>query len=373
MTLVRKSKADQAIEESVDTALSSIPFVDKKSFYQRLKWEYGISPNEICYKFEEFNRALKEVFGIKQYAIQREVVRILNCRAKAGIYAISDEAEAYLKISKIFLENGEAQLTEAEIHTSLVDYALRLNRLFEENKKNLEKLRASERLATIGQTAGMVGHDLRNPLQSIVGEVYLAKANLKELPESESKRRLQESIDFILEQIIYMDKIVSDLQSLVKGLVVNKQDTELKPLIMSTLAQAALSENIEAVVDVDDGLSLVTDPELLKRALANLVINAAQAMTRGGKLTIKAQLRRKDVSIAIEDTGEGIRDEIKPKIFTPLFTTKSKGQGLGLAAAQRIMEALGGKVSFESEFGNGTTFTLTLPKKRKAEERVKPS
>jgi signal transduction histidine kinase len=101
--------------------------------------------------------------------------------------------------------------------------------------------------------------------------------------------------------------------------------------------------------------------QLLKRVLINLVTNSVQAMPEGGELTIKAQANDEKVQIIVEDTGTGIPEEIKPKIFTPLFTTKSKGQGFGLAVCKRVIEAQHGKVTFESQVVKGTKFIIELP------------
>lgn len=93
----------------------------------------------------------------------------------------------------------------------------------------------------------------------------------------------------------------------------------------------------------------------------NLVNNAVQAMPKGGKLTIEAHTTKDKVIISVKDTGVGIPEEVKPNLFTPLFTTKSKGQGLGLAVVKRLVEGLNGKVSFESEEGKETKFIVELP------------
>ena len=101
----------------------------------------------------------------------------------------------------------------------------------------------------------------------------------------------------------------------------------------------------------------------MQRILTNLIINAMQAMPNGGNLTISAHHQANKASIIVEDTGVGIPEDVKPKLFTPMMTTKSKGQGLGLAVVKRLVEALNGTISFESEVGKGTKFKIELPLK----------
>jgi signal transduction histidine kinase len=102
-------------------------------------------------------------------------------------------------------------------------------------------------------------------------------------------------------------------------------------------------------------------PDALRRIIGNLVSNAIQAMPKGGQLTIRGFVEGNSTVITIQDTGVGIPEEIKSKLFTPLFTTKAKGQGFGLPVVKRITEALGGTVAFESAVGKGTKFTVRLP------------
>jgi signal transduction histidine kinase len=123
-----------------------------------------------------------------------------------------------------------------------------------------------------------------------------------------------------------------------------------------------LPQNIEASALCSKELpKLRLDITFLKRVLVNLVTNAIQAMPNGGKLTVRAFKKENSVCISIEDTGVGIPDEIKPKLFQPLMTTKSKGQGFGLAVVKRLVEKMGGKINFESQVGKGTTFAVEFP------------
>ncbi len=221
----------------------------------------------------------------------------------------------------------------------------------------------TKRLLTIGQTAGMVGHDIRNPLQSITSSMYLIKDDLDSFPVSEEKADALLEVESVLEQIFYVDKIVSDLQDYARPLKQERVDVDLKCLVTSILAELNTPKNVEALTVFDEQLPrLSIDPMLLKRVLVNLATNAIQAMPEGGKLTIHASRKPTgEITISVEDTGVGIPEEVKSKVFTPLFTTKSKGQGFGLAVVKRLVETQGGTISFESQKGRGTKFTVQLP------------
>jgi PAS domain S-box-containing protein len=217
----------------------------------------------------------------------------------------------------------------------------------------------TKRLSAIGQTAGMVGHDIRNPLQAITSDVFLAKSDLALMPESKEKDNIEESLDSIEKNIDYVNKIVQDLQDFARPIAVMTKETEVEKIFGDVLVKAAIPEKLDVSCRVEaDAKKMTADPALLKRILANLVNNAVQAMPKGGKLTLNAIRERGDLVITVEDTGEGIPVEVRPKLFTPLFTTKSRGQGFGLAVVKRMTEAMGGTVAFESEIGKGTKFIL---------------
>jgi two-component system sporulation sensor kinase A len=160
-----------------------------------------------------------------------------------------------------------------------------------------------------------------------------------------------------------MDKIVSDLQAFVRPVKIDKKPISLKELVTVVFASVAIPTNIKAQAHIKEDFPQVkADPQLLKRVLINLVTNAVQAMPDGGKLTLSARLDSQDqVVITVVDTGVGIPEKIKPQIFTPLFTTKPRGQGFGLAVCKRVIEAHGGTISFESQRGKGAKFTIQFP------------
>jgi signal transduction histidine kinase len=266
--------------------------------------------------------------------------------------AFGEIASMALMNSKM-LERLEENEKRLRVHTE------NLEELVEEKTKQLKD---AERLATIGETAGMIGHDIRNPLQAIIGELYLSKDSLHSLPESEAKQELADSMRAIEEQAIYINKIVTDLQDYAKPLVPCIEDVNLENIVESMLPTMEIPETIEVIYSIEEGFpNLRTDGSYMKRILTNLTANAVQAMPNGGKLTINAYCKDQRAFLTVKDTGEGIPEEAKSKLFKPLFTTKAKGQGFGLAVVKKLTEALNGTITFESEEGKGTTFIIELP------------
>ncbi len=240
----------------------------------------------------------------------------------------------------------------------LDEYSKNLERIIEERTKELMN---AERLATIGATAGMVGHDIRNPLQAITGDIYLTKLDVATLPDDQTKRSMQESLEAIEQNIDYIDKIVADLQDYARPIKPTIKTIELETIV-KLLIKSNIPKNIQTTYKIDPDANIINcDYVLLKRILTNLIINAVQAMPEGGKLSINARKELQNILIFVQDTGVGIPEDAKPNIFKPMFTTKAKGQGFGLVVVKRLTEVLGGTVTFESDFGKGTKFIISLP------------
>jgi PAS domain S-box-containing protein len=243
--------------------------------------------------------------------------------------------------------------------------------VLEEYQKNLEKLvedrtkqlKNAERLAAIGATAGMVGHDIRNPLQAIISDVYLVKTELASTGDnSEEKKNALESLEEIEKNIDYINKIVQDLQDYARPLNPQAEETDIKSVIEKLLTKNGLPKNVKVNLKVaDDVKKIGADSYYINRIMYNLITNSVQAMPNGGKLSIQVYKETDNAVITIKDTGIGIPKDVQNKMFTPMFTTKSKGQGFGLPVVKRMTESLGGTVTFESEEGKGTTFIIRLP------------
>ena len=226
--------------------------------------------------------------------------------------------------------------------------------------QNVMDRKDTDRLVAIGQTAGMIGHDIRNPLQAIVSELYIAKEAIANSPHPVRTEAL-ESINLIEEQTDYISKIVSDLQDYARPIKPEYKEVDLARLVVSVFQTVRVPDKIMLKIDVKGFPKITTDPTLIRRALTNLINNSIQAMPDGGSLELCAVKTEDKAIITVTDTGKGIPEEIKPRLFTPLVTTKAKGQGLGLAVVKRLVEALGGSITFESELGKGTTFIINLP------------
>jgi len=272
----------------------------------------------------------------------------------------------------VFRDITERKKVEDErirMQTKLEESAIQLeeyaNQMEELAEQRANQLKDSERLAAIGATAGMVGHDIRNPLQAITSDVFLAKTELASIPDSEEKKNALESMVEIEKNIDYINKIVQDLQDYARPLNPKIEESDLKSIVETFIAKNGLPKNIKVNVKIaDDARKIKADPYYLNRILYNLVTNAIQAMPNGGKLTIDAHKEADDTVLSVKDTGVGIPQEIQDKMFTLLFTTKSKGQGFGLPVVKRMTESLGGTVSFTSQEGKGTTFIVCLPPKK---------
>ncbi len=232
-------------------------------------------------------------------------------------------------------------------------------------KKRTEKLTTSqemlvesERLAAIGEAATMVGHDLRNPLQAIENATYFLGVELANVPVSEKG---MEAINVIHRSIDYADDIVNDLLCFASSRIPVLMKTDLNNLIKETLLQINQPENVKTVLELVELPKIEIDKQMIKRVFVNLADNAVQSMEhKGGVLRVTSKRVAEKVVIEFQDTGYGIKPENMEKMFTPFFTTKAQGMGVGLATCKRFVELHSGSIKVKSNEGEGSTFTVTL-------------
>ncbi len=243
---------------------------------------------------------------------------------------------------------------------SLKEYSEHLEDLVKEKTKQLQ---AAERLAAIGETAAMVGHDLRSPLQAAVNTIYLARDSLESLKLGEKDRlSIDEYCNNMSKYLSYMNKIVSDLQDFARPMTLDYSRVDLKRLLIDAIKTVQPPKSVEVSVDVDDNFPKVRlDQLLMQRLSTNLISNAVQAMPGGGAIKISAELLGGSLVLKFSDTGIGIPKDNLSRLFMPLFTTRSKGSGFGLAVCKRIAEAHGGTIAVDSKVGVGTTFMISIP------------
>jgi signal transduction histidine kinase len=215
----------------------------------------------------------------------------------------------------------------------------------------------AERLAAIGQVAGGVAHELRNPLNVIKTSVYYLLNAKNPTPEKRS-----EHLARIEKQIGLADGVITALSNFARLPVPDAQPFAVSSLVRETLEATTIPSNIEVVTRVpDSSLAAVGDVSQLRIVLGNLLRNACDAMPDGGRLSIAAHAIESGVELRVADTGHGIAAENMARIMEPLFSTKARGMGLGLALARAILHKNEGHLSVTSEPGRGATFTLRLP------------
>jgi signal transduction histidine kinase len=271
-----------------------------------------------------------------------------------------------------WLENGEsapgAKVDYSAEEIKLMESAARKVAYMTERKEAYERkqileeqLRHADRLATIGQLAAGIAHELNNPLGDILGFAQLA-SNYPDLPEE-----VYQDLVKIVKSTLYAREVIKKVLFFSRQTHPREAQTNLNRLIedwMGFFEFRCAQNNIEIVLEMDESLPSVTgDPAQLNQVLINLVVNAIHAMPEGGILTIKTIVKHDRVSMTVQDTGQGIGEAIKDKIFLPFFTTKEvdQGTGLGLSVVYGIVNEHGGTVNVNSQIGAGSIFEIELP------------
>jgi PAS domain S-box-containing protein len=334
-----------------------------------LKQINGECEGKICYStFNNLTKVCPDC-GVKKvfdYGVPIDIHEYSNVDDKGNRFWVE------LIVTPIKDENGNViaalelavNITERKImENKLAEYSQKLEKLVEKKTAQLKQAQAklvkSERLATIGELAAMVGHDLRNPLTGIVGAAYYLKT--KHSPELGPKGK--EMLETIENAITYSNKIVNDLLEYSRDLKLELEEGTPKMMLENALSLLKVPEKIKIVDATEDKPTIKADAEKMQRVFVNLIRNAFDAMPDGGTLTVKSKEVNGKLEISFKDTGTGMSKETLSKLKGDvlLFTTKAKGMGFGVPICKRIAEAHDGKLSVESKVGKGTVITLTLP------------
>ena len=255
--------------------------------------------------------------------------------------------------------NATAVIYEGEIVDLVVLRDIR------ERKALQEQILKTQRLEAIKQLATMVAHDLRNPLAGIRNAAYYIKRKL-----GNADQTIREMLEIIDREVVFANDIVNDLLDFASDRPLELKLESINSLIEETLRLIQIPENIEVIKEFEEIPKIYVDANRLKRVFKNLIENSIQAMPKGGKLTIKTRKNEDSIEIIFKDTGVGISKENIKKIFTPFFTTKAKGVGIGLSICRKFVKEHNGEIRVKSEEGKGSVFTVILPiKKLKGGER----
>ena len=327
------------LKDVTDKKVSEVIPGIQESDPQLLERYARVSQTGLPESFETYVEGLKMWFSISVYSPQKgyfvAVFDVITDRKRA-----EQELQAYSEYLEEMVNERTRALQDAQ-----------------------EKMVRQERLATLGQLAGSVGHELRNPLGVISNAVYFLK-----MTQPDANETILDYLDIIEKETRTSDKIVTDLLDFTRIKSVDREPADVSDLIHQTLRRYPVPAAVEVQLDLPAGLPPVyADMRQVVQVLGNLVTNACQAISLpdgaplAGKLTLSASRQGDMIAIAVQDTGMGIPPENMGKLFEPLFTTKTKGIGLGLAVSQKLAEANGGRVEARSTLGQGSTFTVYLP------------
>jgi two-component system sensor histidine kinase HydH len=275
----------------------------------------------------------------------------------------------YVELFLFFLIGGVTGVLSQMERNQRMRYEEALRRLDESHRKlreqtdilfqTEEQLRRADRLSALGELSAGMAHEIRNPLGAIKGAVEILKDDYS---PDEAK---YEFIGILIKETDRLNRIVQEFLGFARPKIPEFQPADVNEAIESVLTLTAQESRkagvmVEKRLDPSIGKRSI-DAGMLKQAFLNLILNAIQAMPNGGILTIESSIQGRVLIVKISDTGTGIPEENRKKLFSPFFTTKKSGTGLGLAITYRIIENHRGTIDVASEPGKGTTFTVKIP------------
>ncbi|OGO32406.1 MAG: hypothetical protein A2Z29_02345 [Chloroflexi bacterium RBG_16_56_11] len=349
----------KATEESpsVEDFLTRVVALVPQSMLSTEETMVRITFRDQVFKSPNFQKSLSKI--TENLVISGETVGVVE------IYSTRDNP--FLKkrthLAKTLVERIGGAIHQLELEQSLRVYYEQLETEVENRTKDLEqvqeKLIRSERLAAVGELASGVGHELRNPLNVIRNCAYLLNMSLAAKGDEEAVNTLK----VLDKQIDIANKIVTDLLDFTRIRPPTQVRVDVNALVRESLSWVTMPENVTLKTNLNGHVIPVrTDAEQISRVFTNIISNAIQAMTgKDGELGVETGSQEEVAWVRFSDTGCGIPAENLEKIFEPLFTTKPKGIGLGLAISKRLIEQNGGKIEVISQLGKGATFTVKLP------------
>jgi signal transduction histidine kinase len=299
--------------------------------------------------------------GVRFFARLRAIRRNLTFLALFGLAAFAFGSVVFarrLLLPIRRLARSATRIGEGDYHTPIAEKTGDEIELLAETLNDM-RARIVERDRYLQMMQRGIAHEVRNPLGGMELYCDILSDELAARPE------LLPHVDKIRHEIKTLDAVVNEFLDFTKDQVAEKKPVELREFLADLLMfYAGLAETQNVIIEKhldQPNAAAVFDPDLLRRALHNLLLNAIQAMPDGGRLRVEVRCRAGVLEFVIADTGKGIPAAIRDSVFAPFFTTKEKGTGLGLPFARKIVESLGGELTLASDEGAGTQVTIRLP------------
>lgn len=321
-----------------------------------------------------FNKAAEQIFGFRREEVvgrdlnvimaptcsrnhREAVARYLETKTPRRI-GHDTEILAIRKTGETFPANISFSVSEVDGTT----YFTGIVRDLTETKALQDRIIHSERLAALGQVVAEISHEIKNPLMMIGG---FARQLAQETQDDKSLSKL----NIIVSEVARLENLLSELRDLYSPRTLDRQEMDINELLRETyelVREDCAGKNIQVGFHARDaGIVVEGDRSKLKQVFLNLLKNAVEAVSDGGTVSLSSTLKGRKVEIRIIDSGRGIPEEHREKVFSPFFTTKKHGTGLGLSVSRSILENHPGfSFGFETEKGKGTTFTVTMPVSR---------
>ncbi len=317
----------------------------------------GVVSTDNLMKIKSINQSAEKILGVRaKDTIDKECSEIfyeplLSLMKEARTvkrgeypYVTRDNRHICLGVTASQLKNAADEIIgTALVFTDLTDV-----------KALQAQVELKKRFTQLGEMSAGIAHEIRNPMSVIAGYAKL----LSKKVEASDKA----VVNSILTEIENIDKIISEFLAFAKPTDLHKVPLDLNRVIEETITTAISdNEKIKVLVKAERPVFIIADEILLRQAVTNLFINAVDSMPDGGNLEVELNCVHDSAVINIKDTGHGIPDDIKQKIFYPFYTSKQKGIGLGLAIVQKVVVSHGGSIEVDSQEGEGTTFRISLP------------
>jgi len=311
-------------------------------------------------KIQWANQAMKELVG--EDVTGKYCEQIFPDCSILGFHQNKEKDVDTMLMTNLFnKKNNYFQITTAPIkgEDGEIHGYIRLFHDVTEMKMMEEQIAHSEKLASIGRLAAGIAHEIGNPMTSIFSFVQILREEEEDDP---FKKESLDTIYFHVNRVSGILKQLSGFSKMPTGYTRECNINEIIETSVNLIQYDKKAKSITMTKHLDPNLpTVMADGNQLSQVFVNLILNAVDAMPEGGELTISTETRDHKVVISFRDTGVGIKNEDKAKIFDPFYTTKEKGTGLGLAVSYNIIKKMNGTITVDSEIGKGTTFTITLP------------